>query len=222
MNRTVGVAALGLCLLLVSNGKAEAQNLGQYRNFALGMTVAGVTDAVGVKATEVRTLHVKPAVLQEFEWRPSHYSRWDPAKENVDQVTFRFFNDRLSQMVIAYSTSRTSGMTRVDMIAALVTAYGEPARPGGAVAGDNDLGPRVSRWLNADASVDLHQGTDAWRLVVTSLTLHPAARLATAQAERQRERDEPARARAQRQQEDADERAREAETRKTNRESFQP
>jgi hypothetical protein len=52
----------------------EGQGFSQYRDFEMGSDTASVALA-GVMATEVKTIHRRPALLQDLEWRPSPWIR---------------------------------------------------------------------------------------------------------------------------------------------------
>jgi hypothetical protein len=78
----IATAALGIILL--SNG-IEGQSVAQYRNFALGSNVATVATLTDVSASEAKTIHQRPALLQELEWRPSRWIRGSMA-ESTDPV----------------------------------------------------------------------------------------------------------------------------------------
>jgi hypothetical protein len=221
MHRIVFATTLTALMGSVLTVGLDAQSLSQYRDFALGSTVARVAATTGVPLSAFRTVYEKPALLQDFEWRPSHYAASGTQTDTIDQITFTFYNDQLSRMVVVYDSSQTSGMTNGDMVAAFTPMYGPPATTG-RVSEDPEFGLSVARWQNSSAAVALYRGTAAWRLVLTSPALHAAAATATAQALRIEERDAPARERAQRRQDEAAERARQEETRRTNKAAFQP
>jgi hypothetical protein len=199
----------------------SAQSLSQYREFALGAPVAHVAATTGVPVSAFRTVYDKPALLQEFEWRPSHYAASGTQTDTIDQITFTFYNDQLSRMVVVYDSRQTAGMTNGDMVAALTTMYGPPATTRRS-SEDPEFGLSVARWHTSSAAVALYPGTAGWRLVLTSPQLHAAAATASAQALRNEERDAPARELAKRKQDEADERARQEESRRTNKATFQP
>jgi hypothetical protein len=220
MQRTVFATTLVALLGTALATQLTAQSLSQYRDFALGMTVAGVAATTRVPVSAFRTLYDKPALLQEFEWRPSHYAASGMQTDTIDQITFAFYDDQLSQMVVDYDSRQTAELTTADMVTALATVYGPPStrRPSDVP----EFGSRVAAWQTSGATVTLYRGSGAWRLVLTSPALQSAARAAMVQAVRIEEREAPAREHAQRKQDDAPERTRQEETRRLNREAFQP
>ena len=84
------------------------------------------------RSTDVKTIHQRPSVLQELEWR---LSRWnvgtlEPSTDPVGQITFGFLDDHLYRIVADYQRERTEGLTDADMIAAISASYGAPAARG--------------------------------------------------------------------------------------------
>lgn len=200
---------------------ATAQTLDAYREFQLGASVAAVAAATRVAPAAFRTVHERPALLQEFDWRPSHYAQPDTRQDSVEQIGFSFYDDQLSRMVIVYDSRQTASMTRTDLVSALAPLYGAPA-PARRVADDPDFGPLAASWQSDSATVELFRGSDAWRLVVTSRALHARALVAKAQALRREEQEAPARDLARQKQEEAAERTRQEQQRRANTAAFQP
>ena len=62
-------AALAALVSLVSAPPLGAQELTRYRDYALGSSLASVVAVSGARATDVRTLHERPAMIQELAWR---------------------------------------------------------------------------------------------------------------------------------------------------------
>jgi hypothetical protein len=223
MRRILFATSFGALLVAASVTSATAQELSRYRDFALGTTVASIAATLGLPVSAIRTLHNEPALLQEFEWRPSHYARTPDAQtDSVQQITFTFYNDQLSQMVITYDYRQTAELTNADMIGSLTGMYGAPAPPKRTGADQQDFGVTVATWPASGGLVVLYRGSDALRLVLTSRALDAAARTATAQALRIEERDAPARELAQQRKDAAAERVRQEQTRRTNKAAFQP
>lgn len=221
MKRIVFASTLSALLAAVLSATPAAQGLTAYREFTLGATVASVASAANVPASAFRTLHEQPARLQEFAWRPSHYAQPDVRPDSVDQITFSFYNDQLSRMVVAYDSRQTAAMTSADLVAALTAMYGQPTSTRRA-GEDPDFGPLAALWQSDTTSVELFRGSDAWRLVLTSRAVHARARAALAQAVRRLEQEAPARERAELKAEEAAERARQQEMRRANTDAFQP
>jgi len=180
-----GIAALG--------STASAQDLSRYRNFEAGSSLAAVAATASVAASEAKTLYRRPAVIQDLEWRPSHWTGASSAPSNdpVEQVVFSFYDDRLFRVVVDYGREQTEGMTPADLIAAVSEVYGAPtARPANVrVASRVEAmsGTRLARWEDGGHTVVLYRTDtyrDAFRLIVTSVALDGQARKAEADSAR--------------------------------------
>ena len=78
--RTFATCALGLVLL--THG-VDGQAVSQYRNFELGVNVAAVSVLTGLATSEAKTIHERPALLQDLEWRPSHWRSSDRCPRRI-------------------------------------------------------------------------------------------------------------------------------------------
>src|SRR5437763_11123392 len=169
--------SLALCtlsVLFLAQG-IHGQDLTRYRDFELGMNVAAVSALTSVAATEAKTLHERPAVLQDLQWRLSQWTTGSVAASTdpVEQIVFSFFNDRLFRIVVDYEHIRTEGMTDADMIEAISAAYGAPAartrRPARIVSQiEVESGTPVARWGDAGHTVTLFRTSSyrgAFRLI---------------------------------------------------------
>ena len=220
--RAVGIGVLGV-LLFAST--MEAQTPAHYRDFQLGGTLASVSALTAVAASEVKTLHSRPAILQELQWRRP-YAAADP----VQQIAFRFYNDQLSRVVIDYDRNRTEGMTDADMVEAISTMYGTIVKPplkatrAPLVTPDEESGLRVAGWGDAEYTAVLYRSPYAsgFRMVVTSVRLNALARTAQAQAIRLDERDAPQRERVRQKKAEDEARASNEKARLANKATFKP
>ena len=227
--RALTIVALGLVL---STHSLQGQGRPQYRDFQLGGNLPSVSALAGVTASGAKTIHLRPAVIQELEWRPPYSVRGSTSPQNdpVRQIVFSFYNDQLSKMVVDYDHDRTAGMTDADMIEAISTAYGPPLKLAvqktRAVASqvEEESGPPVARWGNADYSVVLYRSSYAsgFRIIVISPQLEALARTADAQALRLDEREAPQREIASRKKETDDTRASQERARIANKAAFRP
>jgi hypothetical protein len=190
VSKVVVSCALGLALV---SQTVNGQELTRYRTFELKSSVAAVLTATGATASQVKTVHQRPALMQDLEWRPS---RWTPgvtaaSTDPVDQILFAFYDDQLFRIVVDYSHERTTGLTDADLIEAVSTMYGMPlvastkARARVAPTPDAESGMVIAKWGDADHSVALSRTTSygaAWRLIVTDTALEMVARRAETQA----------------------------------------
>ncbi len=215
---------------------AYGQSPAGYRNFALGATVPSVSAAAKADAANVKTIHARPALIQDLEWRaPYSPGPSGDRSDAVEQIVFSFYNDQLYRLVITYDHTRTAGMNDGDMIDGVSAMYGASIKPSArksdAVAGADEAGSgtAIARWEGADQLVVLYRSssffataTGRYWLVVTAPRLDALARTASAQAIRLDDREAPQREAAQQKKDAADARAAEAKARATNKAAFQP
>jgi len=139
--RTLAICGVGVMLLA---GRLDAQDLSRYRTFELGSELLSVSTLTGVASSEAKTVHLRPALLQDLEWRPS---RWgvgsaSPSTDPVEQIVFSFYNNQLFRIIVDYGQERTKGLTDADMIDSRYPgAEGDDTgratrRPGGPGPGD--------------------------------------------------------------------------------------
>jgi hypothetical protein len=227
--RTLAICVFGMAL---SAQGLEAESPSLYRNFASGSDLASVSTLAGIGSSEAKTIHQRPAVLQDLTWRPSRWVTGSTATSTdpVEQVVFSFYNDRLFRVVVDYSHDRTEGMTAADMIEAISAVYGTPVnRAPGAVRVasrlETESGAPVARWGDADLAVVLYRTgsyTEAFRMIVTAPALDDQARKATAQAMRLDDLEAPRREIARQKKEQDDGRAAAEKARTVNKSGFRP
>jgi hypothetical protein len=191
-----------------------------------------VAALANVAATDARTIHQRPAVIQELAWRRPYFVSGTTALQTdpVQQIVFSFYNDQLFKLVISYDRQRTDGMTESDMIAGMSEAYGSPSAPtlkqSPAIASliETESDAPVARWEDADFSIVLYRSSYAseFRAVVTSARLDALARTADAQAVRLDEREAPQREIARQKKELEDSRASQEKARVANKAVFRP
>jgi len=226
--RALAIGALGLLLaapLLHSQGRSR------YRAFQLGGNLASISALTGVAVSEAKTIHSRPAVMQEAEWRRP-YSSSDPTipqSDPVKQIVFSFYNDQLSKLVVDYDQDRTAGMTDADLIEAISTEYGPPLKTGGRIGRgavsrvEDESGTPVARWAGDDYSIALYRSySSGFRLIVASPRLEALARTADVQANRLDEREAPSRELARQKKETEDARASQEKSRLANKAAFKP
>ena len=76
MNKcTLSVGAFGVLLMAQV---LDGQGLAQYREFALRSDVTTISKLTGVPTSELKTIHERPAILQDLQWRPSRWNASSP------------------------------------------------------------------------------------------------------------------------------------------------
>jgi hypothetical protein len=228
--RSIRWIAVASVLVLLSVEALVAQTPFRYREYALGSSVASVIKISNTRDDSVRTLHDRPAVMRELEWRAPYVSRGTELADPVRDILFSFYDDQLYQVAVTYDGDRMEGLTNADVIESLSSTYGVPllrhANAGrtavpGDTAGESTV---VAQWEDAASVVTLTRGTYSpqVRLVLSSKTLNPLARAAIKEALRLDTLEAPGRERDQRNKEAADARAASQKARVVNKAAFKP
>ena len=115
--------------LILSGQIASAQDMARYRVYALESNVASVIAASGAPSADAKTIHKRPATIQELQWRAPYVTSTDTMADPVRDIAFTFYNDALYQVVVNYDRARTEGLTDKDILDALSATYGAPGPP---------------------------------------------------------------------------------------------
>lgn len=118
--RVLTIASLGVVL---GGQPLFAQSLSRYREYALESSRASVVKISGAREADLKTLHERPARIQELEWRAA-YVPAGTAADPVRSVLFGFYDDQLYRVVVTYDRDRTEGLTNGDVIESISAAYG--------------------------------------------------------------------------------------------------
>ncbi|MGE3510649.1 MAG: hypothetical protein AB7N65_17385 [Vicinamibacterales bacterium] len=224
--------AVGLIVLsghLLRGQETSAPETSRYRLYALESTLDSIIAASGARATDARTLHQRPANIQELQWRTPYLGAGTTPADPVRDILFTFYNDALYQLVVSYDRTRTEGLTNRDVIDSLSATYGVPtlasantrvSPPPGAFA-DRVV---LARWENAASVLTLVRGAYApeFQLILVSRDLSTRARAAIEQAIKLDAIDAPRREAEQREKEASDVRAARSRARETNKGAFRP
>jgi hypothetical protein len=228
MIRPCALGIAGALTLMASIAPLSGQQSAHYRDFQFGSTLASVGSQTGVPAAEAKTIHTRPAILQDLELRRP-YTAATTAPDPVQRIAFSFYNDQLFRLVIDYDRERTEGMTDTDMVEAISEMYGSVVKPtpksiAAASRIDAESGTRIAGWGNTEYGAVLYRSSFAsgFRMIVTSVRLNALARNAEAQAFRLDEQDAPQRERAREKKEADDARAQQQKARAANKASFVP
>jgi hypothetical protein len=220
----IGTAALGFF-----GHVASAQDVSSYRGYVLESTLESVVTTSGARATDAKTLHERPAKIQELEWRAPYVSSGSVLADPVRGIVFTFLDDALYQVVVSYDHGRTVGLTNNDIIGTLTAAYGPPLitsakRPPTRPAAAHPDTIALAQWETAQASLTLVRGiyTPEFQLILLSKPLSLRARNATREATRLDAAEAPQREMDQRKKEAAEASAAREQTRATNKAAFRP
>lgn len=219
-----------VAIILLASSPLAAADLGTYREFTIGASTADVIARTGAAERDMKTVHERPALLQELSWRPRYASGRNSAdRDSVAAIVFSFIDNQLFRMTIDYDRSRTEGLTKEDMITSLSAMYGPRSTRPAPIAPRPEFDsldtPTVfATWRQGDVMLTLNQSTygGGFSLVIISVPLEALARKAQATAVTMDAREAPARdaARAKEQADAA--RAAAEKTRTTNKDTFKP
>lgn len=213
-------------LVVLSSQFASAQDLSRYRVYALDSSLESVVTASGARAADTRTLHERPARIQELEWRAPYTRSGSELADPVRGLIFSFCDDALYQVLVSYDPDRTAGLTNADIVGSLTAVYGTP------LAGSARNRPLaappdtvvLAQWDSAASSLTLLRGVYAadFQLILTSKASSTRARGAIREAQRLETADAPRRELEQRKKETADATAALAKLHANNKAAFRP
>jgi hypothetical protein len=190
--------AMSMSLAALSAPWLLAGDLSSYRNFQLGMNLLAVEKQAEIKPSEAKTVHQRPAMLQDLEWRPRRFPGPAPESDPVKDILFSFYNSQLFRMVVNYDRYRTDGLTPEDMIEAISATYGEAAKPAAEILFPSAYSENVkviARWEDASYSFNLVRSPyqPSFALIAFSKDLDALAQAAGLEATRLEALDAPQR-----------------------------
>jgi len=220
------VIAVGLIL---GGQLAFAQDMSRYRAYVLESSLDSVVAASGARTADAKTLHERPATIQQLEWRAPYVDSRNTLADPVREISFTFYNAALYQVIVSYDRDRTEGLTNSDIVESLSTAYGVPTlasartrtSPPAEAFPDSIV---LARWENAESLLTLIRGsyTPEFQLVLISKPLSARARTAVREAIRLDAIEAPRREALQRKKEAGYASAARDKTRIANKAAFRP
>jgi len=130
------------------------EDLSRYRDFQLGMDLT----AMETSPSQVKTIHQRPAVIQDTEWRPRSFPGRSSESDPVKDILLSFYNGKLFRIVANYDRYKTEGMTAEDMIDAISAMYGVAVKPTAEVLFPSAYSEKVrviARWEDSEYSLNL-------------------------------------------------------------------
>jgi hypothetical protein len=198
--KTLRSLILCLVVLLLTAPLLRAQDLSKYRHFTLGMNLTNLLERTEQKMTDVKTIHGRPALIQELTWWPPNVSGTSLRSDSVEQFFFSFYNGELFKISVTYDRTATEGLTEADMVKAIPAKYGPAtiAAPEieSAINDRHDAKQKpVGSWEDAEYSSSLVRSSfnDVLGLVVFSKRANAQAELAIAEAVKLDEQEGPKR-----------------------------
>ena len=229
MNRARNLA-ISITWLMLLTPLIRAQDLSHYRELRFGMNLLSAAQQIGVKASEARTIHRRPALIQELEWRPQ-YLLGDPSikKDPVRDLLLSFYNDELFRILVNYDRYKTEGLTDEDMIEALSATYGTATRPTAKTISFssslvyNKKEKIIACWEDAQSSFNLFRSySETFGIVIFSKRLDALARAAVVEALRLDIQEAPERELARKTKRDEENRIAQEKARLANKATFRP
>ena len=204
-----------------------AGDLSKYREFQFGMDLLAVVNQAGMKPSEAKVIHQRPAVIQELEWQPRGFAGPSAEADSVKDVRFSFYNGELSQMVVTYDRYRTEGLTAEDLIAAISAQYGTATTPAGEIvfpSAYNESVKIVARWEDSQYSFNLVRSSyqSSFGIVGFSKRLDALAQEAITEAIRLDKQEAPQREIESRKKQEDESRLQQERARTLNKPGFRP
>jgi hypothetical protein len=198
--KTLRSLILYLVVLFLMAPLLRAQDLSKYRHFTLGMNLTNLLERTEQKMTDVKTIHGRPALIQELTWWPPNVSGTSLRSDSVEQILFSFYNGELFKISVTYDRTSTEGLTEADMVKAISAKYGPAtiAAPEIESAINDRYDAKqepVASWEDAQYSSSLVRSSfnDVLGLVVFSKRANAQAELAIAEAVKLDEQEGPKR-----------------------------
>jgi hypothetical protein len=222
--------AIAITWVVLSTPLIRAQDLSRYRELQFGMNLLSVAQQTGMKPSAAKTIHQRPALIQELEWRPQHFlgdasRKTDPVRE----LLLSFYSDELFRIVVTYDRYRTEGLTDEDMIEALSAKYGPATRPTAKTISFsssvvyNNKENVIACWEDAQYSFNLFRSySQTFGIVVFSKRLDALARAAVVEALRLDNQEAPERELERKMKQDEENRIAQEKARLANKTTFRP
>jgi hypothetical protein len=223
--KTIRSSILCLSALLLTASLLQGQDLSKYRSFSLGTSLTSALKLSDQKLADVKTIHGRPMLIQEFTWWPLSSSGASFRPDSVEQMLFSFSNGVLYKISVTYERSSTEGLTAADLVKSISAQYGP------ATSVESEIDPimnarynltekSLASWEDSRFSVDLVRSpsTGGFGLIIYSKAINTESDLASAEAVKLEEQERP--------EKEANERKKEADdlevTREKNQKSFRP
>jgi hypothetical protein len=224
----VRVLTLVLLAVVFSAPNVVAQSLSRYRAYALESSPTSIVKASGAREADLKTLHDRPARIQELEWRAAYVSPGKAVPDPVRSILFTFFDDQLYRMVVTYDHDRMEGLTDSDVLESVSAAYAAlpmQAQANTTVSLDMPANTTVvAQWDDGSSMLSLVRAgySREFQLILISKPLSARARTAAREALRLDTKEAPQRELDQRNKALADIRVAQEKARTVNKAAFKP
>ncbi len=222
-----GLLAIPLLCAVLGTPMIRAADFSSYRGLQFGMNLSSAAKQAGISPTEAKTVHQRPAVIQEIDHRYGSLSADRTEADPVRDSVLYFFNGELFRMVVTYDRFKTEGMTAEDMIQGISVTYGTATRPSAEIAYHSDYGeiaPVIARWEDPQYAYNLVRSGDqtSFALILYSKRLDALAQAAINEAVRLDALEAPQREIEQQKRHDDEQRLSLEKARSANKANFRP
>lgn len=230
-DRSEGIRAalLAIPLSCVALGVAtvHAADFSTYRGMQFSMSLSSVATQSGTSPTEARTVHRRPALIQEMNYRYGSLSASLTQADPIRDAVCWFFNGELYRVVVTYDRFKIEGMTAEDVIQGVSAIYGTATRPSVEIAYHSTYGemaPVIARWEDSQYAFNLVQSGDqtSFAMILYSKRLDVLAQAAINEAARLDALEAPQRELEQQRKRDDEQRLFLEKARSTNKANFRP
>jgi len=189
---------LSLTAFYLTASLLHGQELFKYRGFSLGTSLPNVLKLSEQKLAVVKTIHVRPMLIQELTWWPPRSAGTSARPDSIEQILFSFSNGDLYKISVTYERASTEGLTAADMVKSISAKYGPATSLELEV--DSVLNERydmkqksVASWEDSQYFFNLVRSshTDRFVLVIYSKRVNAEAELGIAEAVKLEEQERP-------------------------------
>ena len=203
----------------------HAADFSTYRGMQFGMSLSSAATLAGTSPTEARTVHHRPALIQEMDYRllSAALTQADP----IRAAECWFFNGELFRIVVPYDRFKIEGMTAEDLVQGVSAIYGKATRPIVEIASHSTYGemaPVIARWDDAQYAYNLVRSAEqtSFALILYSKRIDALAQAAVNEATRLDALEAPQRELEQQRKRDDEQRNSLEKARSTNKANFRP
>ena len=224
---TSGLLAIPLLFAVLGTPMVRAADFSSYCGIQFGMDLSSAAEQAGTSPTAARTVHQRPAVIQELDYKSRSLSEALAEADPVRDAVLWFFNGELFRIVVTYDRFKTEGMTAEDMIQAVSTTYGTATRPATDIAYHSiygEVAPVIARWEDSQYAYNLVRSGDqtSFALILYSKRLDALAQAAITEAVRLDAQEAPQRAIEEQKRRDDEQRLSLEKARSVNKANFRP
>ena len=222
-----GPLAIALLCVALGTPTVRAADFSSYRGMQFGMSLPSAAKQSGTNPTEAKTLHERPAVIQEMDYRYGSLSSALTDADPVRDAALWFFNGELFRIVVTYDRFKIEGMTAEDMIQGVSATYGTGTRPEVDIAYHTIYGEVarvIARWEDSQYAYNLVRSGDqsSFALILYSKRLDGLAQAAITEAIRLDAQEAPQREIAQQKKRDDEQHLSLEKARSANKANFRP